>query len=129
MSRDASITLPYGDQDRTFRLAIGQIRKVEEKCSAGLPVLLQRMAPPFEALRKGASYAEAVLIGAGGSFRVDDVREPILQGLIGGGMTPTEAGLVLRELFDDRPVWEGILVAYPVIFAALAGAPQEPLGE
>jgi hypothetical protein len=70
-----------------------------------------------------------IAAGALGAWRVDDVREPLYRGLIGGGMTPTEAGKLVRELFDERPLLENIDLALAVVLGSLLAPDDEPLGE
>ena len=125
----ARITLPFGDEEREFRLAIGELRKVEAKTGAGAPELLSRLMPPVEAMAKGLSSRQLLLAGMAGSFRVDDVREPILQGLIGGGLAPHEAGRLVRDVVDERPLYENVGTAYAVLAAAIMGVADEPPGE
>lgn len=129
MSRSGEITLQWGDEERTFRLAIGDWRKVQEKCDAGPAEILARLAPVFAARQAGLSFDQIVAAGYLGRWRVDDVREPLYRGLIGGGMEPTLAGKLIRELVDERPLLEPLVVAYEVVLASIVGAEDEPLGE
>lgn len=129
MSRAGEITLPWGDEDRTFRLAIGDWRKVQEKCDAGPAEILARLAPVFTATQQGLRFEQIVAAGFLGRWRVDDVREPLYRGLIGGGMEPTAAGKLIKELVDDRPLLEPLGMAYQVVLASVVGAEDEPLGE
>lgn len=110
MSRSAEVTLPFGGEDRVFRLALGRLRALQERCDAGPQTLLQRLMD--------------------GSWRVDDVRETILQGLIGGGMAQVEATTLLTRYFDDLPITQFVSTATGVLLAALVGAGDEnDLGE
>lgn len=129
MSRSGEVTLPWGDEDRTFRLGIGEWRKVQEKCDAGPAEILSRLAPVFSAREQGLSIDQIVALGYLGRWRIDDVREPLFRALIGGGMDPTKAGLVIRELVDERPLIEPVSIAYRVIMVSLFGPEDEPLGE
>lgn len=109
MSRSAEVTLPFGGEDRVFRLALGRLRALQERCDAGPQTLLQRLMD--------------------GSWRVDDVRETILQGLIGGGMAQHEATNLLGRYFDDLPMTQFVATASGVLLAALVGTEDEDLGE
>lgn len=109
MSRSAEVTLAFAGEDRPFRLSIGPLRALQEKCDAGPMELLQRFAS--------------------GSWRVDDLRETLLQGLKGGGMTDAEATRLIRSDFDDHPYVGFVPVAQAVVMAAVIGAPDETLGE
>lgn len=104
MSRSGAITFDWADGAHTFRLAIGQLRELQEKCDAGPQVLLRRLSD--------------------GSWRVDDVRETIRLGLVGGGAAPTRALDLVRVYVDDRPLLENVGPAQAILMAALVGAPD-----
>jgi hypothetical protein len=104
MSRDASVTLAWGDGEHRFRLPIGQLRELQEKTQLGPLALLRRVLD--------------------GGWRLDDLRETIRLGLIGGGMAPVDAlGLVARYV-DGRPLTESVLPAYRVLQAVIYGTPD-----
>ena len=131
MSRSGEIVRQWGDEERTFRLGIGEWRAVQEKCDAGPAEIAARLAA-WAALRQrapNASFLDLLAAGGLGRWRVDDVREPLYRGLIGGGMNPTAAGLVMRELFDERPLTENVALALEVVLASLVGPEDEPVGE
>jgi hypothetical protein len=131
MSRDGSIVRAWGDEDRTFRLGIGEWRKIQETCDAGPGEIAARLAT-WAALRQAhpkASFLELLAVGGVGRWRVDDVREPLYRGLTGGGMDPTSAGRLVRELHDERPLMENIDLALAVVLASLVGPAEEPVGE
>lgn len=105
MSRDASVTIAFGDGEYVFRLALGQLRELQEKTDAGPAHLLDRLRA--------------------GLWRVDDVRETIRLGLIGGGMAPAEALKRTVRYVDERPWLESVPVAMAALIAALVGAGEE----
>jgi len=111
MSRAAEVELDFADGERLFRLPIGRWRAVQERCDAG----------PMELLRR---YTD-------GSWRVDDLREVIRQGLIGGGMAVAEADQLLKSNFDDLPLAQFTPLAQAVVMASVVGVPDEspPPGE
>lgn len=109
MSRSAEISLAFAGEDRVFRLPIGRLRALQERVDCG----------PMELL---ARYI-------GGTWRVDDLREPILQGLMGGGMGQGEATRLVQSNFDDLPLKEFIGIAQAIVGAAVIGAAEEGLGE
>jgi hypothetical protein len=128
MSRTAETLLPFGTEERKFRLGLGELRAVQEKCDAGPGELAQRLAPLVRALRAKLTFGEILAAGMMGSWRVDDVREPILQGLIGGGMNPTEAGVLVRQVFDPRPLaLEHLTVAFTVLTEGYLPPEDEPV--
>lgn len=64
-----------------------------------------------------------------GEWRVDDIREAIFQGLIGGGMDQGAATKLLKSSFDDLPLQPFITIAQAIVMAAVVGAEDEDLGE
>lgn len=125
MARAGEVALDFGGEERTFCLRIGELRKVQERCDAGPGEIAQRLAG-FMLLREGKlPLAQAAALGRLGTWRVDDVREVILQGLVGGGMTPNDAGQIVRHWVDGRPWAETIPVAYQVILASIIGVDDE----
>lgn len=109
MSRAAEVTLLWGGEERLFRLPIGRIRAVQEKCDAGLPELLRRYITQ--------------------AWMIDDVREVILQGLIGGGLDNQSATKAVMAYFDDTPVQPHVITAQAIVAAAIVGVDDEDLGE
>lgn len=109
MSRTAEVTLLFAGEERLFRLPVGRWRAVQEKCDAG----------PAELLRR---YVE-------GAWRIDDLREVILQGLIGGGATQVEASKAVVNNFDGLPLAQFIPLAQAVVMASIVGVEDEEVGE
>jgi len=108
-SRNASVTFEWAGEERCFRLPIGMLRELQEKTGAG----------PFELMRR-IQFDQ---------WRVDDLRETIRCGLIGGGMTPNEAGRLVKTYVDDRPLAEARNPAIVILGAAIYGVDDEPLGK
>lgn len=109
MSRDASITLDWADGTYAFRLAWGELEKLQEACDAGPYVILGRLID--------------------GAWRVADISNVIRLGLIGGGMPPVEALKKVRGYVEDRPPMENLTIAQAVLSAAIVGAPDEDAGK
>jgi hypothetical protein len=126
MSRHGDISLPFGTEERVFRLGIGELRKIEERCNAGAPELMTRLAPLVRAVQGKLTFSQILAAGMLGSWRIDDVREPILQGLIGGGMGATEAGLLVRSELDSKLSIHFAPIAFLILEAAFHG-PEEDL--
>lgn len=109
MSRGGEIAFEWAGEERSFRLRIGELRQLQEACNAG----------PVQVLRR----IEA------DEWRVDDLRETLKLGLIGGGMKPDAAGKLIRRYVDeyDWPLVDHVLPARAVLMAAISGVPDEPL--
>lgn len=105
MSRAAEVTLLFADEERLFRLPIGRWRAVQERCDAG----------PLELLRRYTTSA----------WRVDDIREVILQGLVGGGLPVAEASKALATHFDGLPLAQFVPVAQAIVMASVVGTEDE----
>ncbi len=109
MSSDGSITLTWADGEHVFRLAIGQLRQLQDKCDAGPQEIYARLMD--------------------GTWRVDDIRETLRLGLIGGGADPMKALSLITHYVDERPWIEGRKIAQSVILAALVGVSDDPVGK
>jgi hypothetical protein len=125
MSRSGESVAEFGGEERTFRLGIKQWEKVQETCDAGPGEILARLAPAFLARQQGLSFEQIIQHGMLGSWRVHDVREPILQGLLGAGMPGPEALKLVRDWIDERDLIESLPVAYKVVFGGIVGAGDE----
>lgn len=125
MSRSGDIALEFGGEERSFRLALGQWRKVQEKCDAGPGELLARLAPAYMARQAGLKVGQILAGGYMGTWRIDDVREVILQGLLGGKMEPKEATDLVKAWVDDQPLFDAVGLAYQIVLASVIGAGDE----
>jgi hypothetical protein len=109
MSADGSVTIAWGDsEERKFRLPIASLIELQEKCKAGPPEILERLLT--------------------NRWRVEDVRETVRLGLIGGGAKPEEA-LALRARYVDTRLNETAMVAQAILMSALIGVPDDPVGK
>ena len=110
MSRDASITFEWGDGETTFRLDIKHLEKLQEARDCGPMVLLDRLSS--------------------GRWLVQDIREVIRWGIIGGGKQPAEASRLLRLYFEgDFPGVDNLLAAIRILGHGIVGPPEEAPGE
>ena len=109
MPRDASLTLDWADGTFVFRLAWGELEKLQEACDAGPYVVLGRLHD--------------------GTWRIGDIASVIRLGLIGGGLAPVEALKKVRSYVEDRPPMENLMFAQAIRSAAVVGAPEEPIGK
>lgn len=109
MSRDGSVSFVWGDGEHRFRLAIGEWRELQEKTGVGPAELLQRVNT--------------------GRWRVDDIRETLRIGLIGGGMKPVEATSLVTRYVDVFPLMDNVPPAQAILISALIGPVDEPVGK
>lgn len=130
MSRDGSVVLQWGDDEVTFRIGMGQWRHVQEKCDAGPGEIYRRLIVVATALEKGITLGQAAAMGMIGEWRIDDVREVIAQGLIGGGRSDLEArALVALRVDRDVDFAAHLALAYNIVKAGLGDVPDERVGE
>lgn len=101
--------LDWGDGTYTFCLRIGEARLLQEACNAGPPTVLHRLVNQ--------------------QYYVDDFRETIRLGLIGGGMSQAEALDKVKRFVDSRPWEESRLIAAAILSAAMGGVEDEPVGK
>lgn len=107
---NGDIDLDFGDNTYRFNIAkIGQALELEQKCDAGISEILDRVRS--------------------GKWRLQDIRETIRLGLIGGGQTPINAMQIVKAYVDERPWAESVPVALTVLLAAMIGVPGEKVGK
>lgn len=110
MNRDGSIILPWGGEDRPFRLGTRELEKLQEARDCGPYVLLDRLLT--------------------GRWFVQDIREVLRWGLIGGGVEVADATRLLKLYFEDMPpAGINLVTAQRALGAGVIGAPEEDLGK
>lgn len=138
---DTAVTLAFGDGDYRFWLGLPQVVELERKCGD------KSIFAMYDAMGGGLAIdGTAPIYLGGGSAMVAEIRETIRLGLIGGnsGMVdgaaievgPQKArDLVESYVFPNRPLVEGLHVAWSILHAAIVGislkkapgAGEEPL--
>lgn len=73
-------TIAWPAGEHSFRLGIGQLRAIEQRCDAGVAVILMRLL--------------------GQAWKIDDVVQPIRLGLIGAGMSEHDAQKAIDAALD-----------------------------
>lgn len=110
MAVNGSISFDWGDAAHSFNIAkIKLALELEEKCGVGVAELFQRMRD--------------------NRWRLNDVREVLRLGLIGGGMEPLPALKLVERYCDERPWTESVRPAMLVLMAAMVGVPEDPVGK
>jgi hypothetical protein len=106
-----SVTLAWADGEYTFNVQkIGVALELQDKCgNVGVGTIMNRLLT--------------------GTFFVNDFRETIRLGLIGDGMEPTKALMLVKRYVDERPWSESVLVATAIISTAIVGYPAEKVGK
>jgi len=103
MIKHGAVSFDWADGHYTFRLAIGHWRELRDKTGAGPYELYERV------VRR--------------RWFVDDLREVIRLGLIGGGTDPVAALKLVQNYVDERPLLEAVPAALVIMSAALV-APE-----
>lgn len=99
MERHAAVELDWADGTFTFRLGIAELEELERKLDKSVFTLAAELGS-----RQCRSY---------------EIRESIRIGLIGGGMSPTDALAKVRRYMDERPLDDNRDVAYAVVLASM----------
>ncbi len=105
----ASISFEWGDGEHSFRLGLKQLRELQHKTDCGPEFLYWRIRNK--------------------QWKVDDLRETIRIGLMGGGMELEKANGMMRLYFDDAPFLPQAVPAGAILLACLMGPPDDPAGK
>lgn len=120
----------FAGEERAFRIRLGEIRRIEGKCGARIGEVAHRLAKATLAIgAAGGKYVDALALGL--DIAADDVREPIYQGLMGGGLTSNEATALVRSAIDDRGlrgIMDNVSIALAVLVAT-SEVPKDAAGE
>lgn len=109
MSAFGDISFDWADGTYKFRLGLGEIRQLQEKTGLGPLALFHRIQTD--------------------QWLVDDLRETLRLGLIGGGMRDLKALALVRDNFDNRPKIDAKEPALRILGAFLIGVPDDPVGK
>ena len=109
MSNDGSTTITWPDQERRYRLGIGELIELQDKCDAG-------PAQIFNAI-------------CNHTWRVQWVRETIRLGLIGGGLDPVRALGLTAKYVTPGSLFTCAIMAQQILIAALSGDPNDQVGK
>lgn len=105
MSRNATVTAPFGDKKYDFRLGIEQLVEHDRLCDAGPEFILR------------AIYE--------GSWRVPYIRETIRLGLIGAEMDPMTALVMVDTYAGPGHLMPLKPLATSILAAAVMGVAEE----
>jgi hypothetical protein len=115
MSADGSIELAWADEDRRFRIAVGEFRSLQESVNSRRILINAEPIGPSALLH---------LLRTNNAWP-DDVRDVLKLGLIGAGSTHPEVQKLLTRHFDGKPLLEHMKTAFLVLLAALVGVPED----
>ncbi len=104
------VVLDWADGTHTFRLTMTTAMELEDKCDAAIAVIARRLML--------------------GEWKINDVRETIRLGLIGGGAKPHDALRLVRSYVDDierYPLSESAVIARTIAVGAVYGFQSSPL--
>lgn len=120
-----TIDLQFADGAYTFKLGLAQVRELQEKTKSGIGALYARVLQ--------GRMGEGLDVGhtAYAAFRIDDLRETVRQGLIGGGsgrvdgadvlVTSLRATELVERYLDPMPLAEQWKLAAAVLYALVEG--------
>jgi hypothetical protein len=95
--------------EHPFRLGIGELRALEQKCDAGCSVVMMRLLA--------------------GGWKIDDVVATLRVGLVGGGMTEKEAQATVEKAFDVASSYTLAVVAADILRRFLLWDGEDQPGE
>lgn len=116
-----SVLLAWRGGEHVF--CVGQVKSVlalEEASGAGIFAIAGRVE---------SSLAVAAAGQLGGQAGLNDVREVIRLGLIGGGMAADDAMKLIKLHVDGAPLVESLTLSYAVLAAYLRGVPGDKVGK
>lgn len=122
MSGTGESTTDFAGEERAFRIRLGEIRRIESKCGAGIGEVVRRLS---RAVLVTSRLAGIEAMAAGLEIHADDVREVIHQGLTGAGMSSADATLLVRREIDDRG-FPGLRDNIAVALEVLWGSQETP---
>jgi hypothetical protein len=101
----------WANGEHTFNIAkIGLLLDLEAKCDATIGLVYERLLS--------------------GRWGVNDVREVIRLGLIGGGMAQHVALATVQRAIDNGfPLSQHVLMAVQILAAAIVGVEGDPVGK
>ena len=102
------ITQAFAGANYRFAFGIDQLRELQEKTGDGPRPIYRRLCE--------------------GEWRVDDIRETLRLGLIGGGMSPSKATALIARHVDRRPLMENERPARDALASVLVPFREYPLG-
>lgn len=133
MSISGEITLDWGGEpERTFRLGIGQIKKLQDAVNAGPLGIAARCQITAAALayQRQRDWISLSQLNLSHMAEITHVREALRQGLLGANMPMPQADRLIREYVDERPLDENLVAAIQVCMAHVYGTEDEkPAGE
>ena len=95
--------------EHSFRLGIGELRAIEQRCNAGVFVVMMRLM--------------------GGQHGIDDVLQPLRLGLIGGGMPEKDAKELIDRVLDDCSPYALTIAAADVLRRFIMWEGEDAPGE
>jgi hypothetical protein len=110
MSINGTVVLNFAGADRAFNLAVISVAlEHQDLCDAGPNQVLNRLLA--------------------GTWRIQDLRETIRLGLVGGGMKANEALVLVRRHVDGKPWGETVPLARTIMMAAIVGVKDDDVGK
>lgn len=111
MSRSGEIDLWLGEEKRTFRLGLKELRQLQEKCADSV----RGERGPMAIMRDLQS----------GTWRVNDVIYPLQLGLEGAGVKQEDAAKLVRGRLEDRSDYAAFALTAAVIINAAMTGPKD----
>jgi len=104
MSRTAKVNLPFGGQKRVFQLDVPRLDELQELTDLGPEAMIRHIQ--------------------NGDYKTREISETLRLGLIGGGMEPNAAAIMVERYGSGPYVMDCKSLAYLILMAAISGAPE-----
>ena len=118
-AEDGSVTLAWADGDYNFRLAYGQWAELQEAVNRPRIAIGAPAIGPTDLLQ----------LMARGNCWPHELREVIRLGLIGGGMKPDRALVLVKRHVETAGWAHNAAVAGTVLARSMMGPPDDPVGK
>jgi hypothetical protein len=126
------LALEFADGEYEFRITLQGINEIQKKCDAGIGAVWARLASArLEFIGEKVGVANNVMTGETAKFKIEDIIEPIRQGLIGGRkgkvdgqpveVTHAMANRLIENYVLSEPLMKAWTVAYAVVGSLIEG--------
>ena len=125
MAQEA-MQLSFADGVYTFKLTLNGIKEIQDKTGGGIGAVWQRLAAS-----RLNFIGEDIGIPSEAKFKIQDIIEPIRQGLIGGKsgivdgeevkVTAHTANTLIERYIEEEPLQVGWSLAYAIVGGLVEG--------
>jgi hypothetical protein len=126
------LALEFADGEYEFRITLQGINEIQKKCDAGIGAVWARLASArLDYIGEQVGVPNNAITGETAKFRIEDIIEPIRQGLIGGrkgrvdgqdvDVSHAMANRLIENYVLQEPLQKSWYIAYAVVGALIEG--------